>query len=220
MSTQTELNGLINLFSSIARTALGQHVYFKESPLLQYNRDANERIKLSVRGNEEERRVIQIGENTSFANGKNGRERIDIDGAFSSIKSLQLDVIDGLRASIKQLAVENQKIQKERADFRLSVEKLRNDFENDYSSSLSTLRNIEKFVDEKITSSNELLQNQITNLQQSFLYKLNAFEENTINTIQSEQSRLGSELTKLTGRVDSVKLSSGSFESGLDIAFL
>jgi len=68
---------------------------------LQYNRDANERIKLSVRGNEEERRVIQIGENTSFANGKNGRERIDIDGAFSSIKSLQLDVIDGLRASIK-----------------------------------------------------------------------------------------------------------------------
>lgn len=75
-------------------------------------------------------------------------------------------------------------------------------------------------MDEKITSSNELLQNQITNLQQSFLYKLNAFEENTINTIQSEQSRLGSELTKLTGRVDSVKLSSGSFESGLDIAFL
>lgn len=68
---------------------------------MQYNRDANERIKLSVRGNEEERRVIQIGENTSFANGKNGRERIDIDGAFSSIKSLQLDVIDGLRASIK-----------------------------------------------------------------------------------------------------------------------
>ena len=86
--------------------------------------------------------------------------------------------------------------------------------------SLSTLRNIEKFVDEKITTSNELLQNQISNLQQSFSYKLNAFEENTINTIQAEQSRLGSELAKLTGRVDSVKLSLGSFRSNSDIIFL
>ena len=64
-------------------------------------------------------------------------------------------------------------------------------------------------MDEKITSSNELLQNQISNLQQSFTYKLNAFEENTVNVIQTEQSRLGKELRALTARVDSVKRSSG-----------
>ncbi|CAG5100515.1 Oidioi.mRNA.OKI2018_I69.XSR.g17033.t1.cds [Oikopleura dioica] len=138
------------------------------------------------------------------------RERIDIDGAFSSIKTLQLDVIDGLRASIKQLAMENQKIQKERADFKETVQKLRKDFESDYSTSLTTLRNINKFVDEKITASNELLQNQIGNLEQSFSYKLAAFEQNTINAIQAEQTRLGKELQRLTARVDSVKLSSGS----------
>ena len=86
-------------FSTIFCSSFSE--YLKESPFPQYNREANERIKLSVRGNEEERRVIQIGESGNFANGRKGRERIDIDGAFSSIKNLQLDVIDGLRASIK-----------------------------------------------------------------------------------------------------------------------
>ena len=75
---------------------------------------------------------------------------------------------------------------------------------------MTTLRNINKFVDEKITASNELLQNQIGNLEQSFSYKLAAFEQNTINAIQAEQTRLGKELQRLTARVDSVKLSSGS----------
>ena len=57
------------------------------------------------------------------------------------------------KLSIKQLASENDKINREREEFSDTVDKLRNQFETDFAKNLEKISNIETFIDNKLKKS-------------------------------------------------------------------
>lgn len=57
------------------------------------------------------------------------------------------------KLSIKQLASENDKINREREEFSETVEKLRSQFETDFAKNLEKISNIETFIDNKLKKS-------------------------------------------------------------------
>lgn len=57
------------------------------------------------------------------------------------------------KLSIKQLASENDKINREREEFSETVEKLRSQFATDFAKNLEKISNIETFIDNKLKKS-------------------------------------------------------------------
>lgn len=163
---------------------------------LRYNKDINNKIRITLRNNENGVNLLNDRPNPN----------IDIDEAFANIKRLQFEVIDGLKLSIKQLAAENDKINREREHFHDSVDNLRLQFEKDYAENIDKIKSIEEFIDNKVQKSETLLTEQIEVIEKKFEQRLESFEREYLEPIVDEQKRISENLDEFMSRVENIQL--------------